>query len=81
MAIFFLWLGCALMYVAFHPLQVEGSADGPRSILRSLQAAISGQDSAFGAAAGAAGGGVVGGLGGLAGSGGSGGGVGEEPVR
>lgn len=58
LAIIFLWLGCALLFVAFHPLQVEGGVSGPRTILRSLQAAVSGQGSAYdqaGAAEGNAG--------------------------
>lgn len=40
LAILFLWLGCALMYVAFHPLKVESSKGGVADIFKSLQTTI-----------------------------------------
>lgn len=47
LAIICLWLGGALLFVAFHPLQVEAGQGGPRQILHSLQATVANQTSAY----------------------------------
>jgi hypothetical protein len=52
LAIFFLWLGAALLFVAFHPLQVE-SGTGPATILKDLQSYLNAGQ--LGAAAGSEG--------------------------
>lgn len=46
LAIIFLWVGCALLYVAFHPME---SAQGkPSDVLHSLQSVITDRQSAYG---------------------------------
>lgn len=47
LTIIFLWLGCALLAVAFHPLSLESGATGPGSVISSLQAKIAAQHSAY----------------------------------
>lgn len=47
LAIVCLWLGGALLFVAFHPLKVESGESGPHQVLHSLQAAVAGKDSAY----------------------------------
>lgn len=43
--IVFLWLGCALLTVAFHPL--TGTAGGPMDVIKTLQDKIGAQSSAY----------------------------------
>lgn len=43
LTILFLWLGMALLYVAFHPLSLETSKGAPTDILRALQNKIAGR--------------------------------------
>jgi hypothetical protein len=40
LAILFLWAGCALLYVAFHPLDLESLTGSPGDVLRMLQTKI-----------------------------------------
>lgn len=47
LAIVLLWTGAALLFVAFHPLQVEQGQAGPHQVLHSLQASVVGQTSAY----------------------------------
>jgi hypothetical protein len=47
LAIVFLWLGCALLAVAFHPLTLESAKGGPRDVWHALQAKIAAQNSAY----------------------------------
>lgn len=41
LAIIFLWLGAALLFVAFHPLSGESGSDTPGGVIKSIQADIS----------------------------------------
>lgn len=43
LAILFFWLGCALFYVAFHPLKIESSKGGVADIFKSLQTTVAEQ--------------------------------------
>lgn len=47
LAIVCLWVGAALMFVAFHPLKVEAGQSGPHQVVQSLQAAIATKSSAY----------------------------------
>jgi hypothetical protein len=47
LAIVFLWLGCALFVVAFHPLTLESAKGAPHDVLHALQAKIAAQNSAY----------------------------------
>lgn len=42
LAILFLWIGGALLFVAFHPLDLEGVSGTPSDVLKSLQTKIGG---------------------------------------
>jgi hypothetical protein len=43
--IVFLWLGCALLTVAFHPL--TGTAGSPQDVVSTLQGKVGAQSSAY----------------------------------
>lgn len=47
LAIVFLWLGCALLFVAFHPLHLESAKGAPADVVHSLQTSIAQQGSAY----------------------------------
>lgn len=47
LTILFLWLGCALLYVAFHPLALETAAGGPQDVIHSIQSSLAKNDSAY----------------------------------
>jgi hypothetical protein len=47
LAIVCLWVGAALLWVAFHPLQVEAGESGPHQVLQSLQAAVVNRGGAY----------------------------------
>jgi hypothetical protein len=47
LAIVFLWLGAALLYVAFHPLHLETAHGAPGDVVHSLQSAIQDTGSAW----------------------------------
>lgn len=47
LAIVFLWLGCALLFVAFHPLHLESGKGAPADVIHSLQSSIQDQGSAY----------------------------------
>lgn len=47
LAIVFLWLGCALLFVAFHPLHLESAKGAPGDVVHSLQTSIANQGSAY----------------------------------
>jgi hypothetical protein len=47
LAIVCLWAGGALLFVAFHPLQVEQGSAGPHQVLQSLQATVANKNSAY----------------------------------
>jgi hypothetical protein len=51
LAIVFLWTGCALLYVAFHPLAVESGRGSPAEVLRGLQTKVANEGSAYAQAA------------------------------
>lgn len=42
LTILFLWLGLALLFIAFHPLSLETSKGSPSDVLRALQNSIGG---------------------------------------
>lgn len=47
LSIAFLWLGCALLFVAFHPLHLESAKGAPADVIHSLQTTIGDQGSAW----------------------------------
>jgi hypothetical protein len=47
LAIVFLWAGCALLFVAFHPLKLESAKGAPGDVIHSLQTSIADQGSAY----------------------------------
>jgi hypothetical protein len=47
LAIVMLWLGCALLAVAFHPLTLESAKGAPGDVFHALQAKIAAQNSAY----------------------------------
>jgi len=47
LSILFLWLGAALLYVAFHQLSLETAKGAPEDVIKSLQSKIAAQDSAY----------------------------------
>lgn len=47
LSILFLWIGCALLYVAFHPLRLESAKGAPADVIHSLQTSIANQGSAY----------------------------------
>lgn len=47
LGILFLWVGCALLFVAFHPLKLESAAGAPGDVIHSLQTSIADQGSAY----------------------------------
>jgi hypothetical protein len=47
LAILFLWLGAALLFVAFHPLKLESLHNAPSDVVHSLQTSIADQGSAY----------------------------------
>jgi len=42
-----LWIGAALLSVAFHPLAVESGTGGPADIMHAMQAKVASQNSAY----------------------------------
>lgn len=44
LTILFLWIGLALLFVAFHPLSLEVSKGAPSDVLRAMQNAIGGKN-------------------------------------
>lgn len=46
LAIVFLWVGCALLFVAFHPLG-DNAAGSPLGVFQTLQGKIKAQGSAY----------------------------------
>lgn len=47
LAILFLWLGAALLFVAFHPLKLESAKGAPADVIHSLQTSIADQGTAY----------------------------------
>lgn len=47
LSILFLWVGAALLFVAFHPLHLESAKGAPGDVLHSLQGSLVGQGSAY----------------------------------
>lgn len=47
LAIVFLWLGCALLIIAFHPLPIETGTGSPTDVMHSLQSKAAGTNSAY----------------------------------
>lgn len=47
LAIVCLWAGGALLFVAFHPLQIESGSSGPHQVLHSLQSSVASRSSAY----------------------------------
>lgn len=47
LSILFLWLGAALLFVAFHPLHLESAKGAPGDVIHSLQSSIADQGSAY----------------------------------
>jgi len=43
LTILFLWIGMALLFIAFHPLSLETSKGSPGDVLRALQNSIGGK--------------------------------------
>lgn len=48
LAIVFLWLAVALLFVAFHPLSLESAKGTPGDVVDSLSTAINKRGSAYG---------------------------------
>lgn len=47
LAIVFLWIGCALLIVAFHPLPIESGSGAPGDIMHALQSKAAATNSAY----------------------------------
>lgn len=51
LAILFLWLGAALMFVAFHPLALESATGAPGDVVKSLRTEMQKSANAYTASA------------------------------
>lgn len=51
LAIIFLWLGVALMFVAFHPLSLESATGAPGDVVKSLRTEMQKSGNAYEASA------------------------------
>jgi hypothetical protein len=49
LAILFLWLGAALLFVAFHPLSLESAKGAPGDVIKSIRTAVQKEDNAYAA--------------------------------
>jgi hypothetical protein len=47
LAIIFLWVACALLIVAFHPLPIESGSGEPGDVMHALQSKAAATNSAY----------------------------------
>jgi hypothetical protein len=47
LAIIFLWIGCVLLSIAFHPLPLESGTGSPTDVMHSLQSKAASGNSAY----------------------------------